>query len=150
MNFETTLNIREDLLATLDSATERMNISRSALVSILLKKYASSNQAGAKAFTRLMYQKSDDNVRFTTKSLYLRKDAYELWCNVRIVFKLSASLLIARAIKLYLEKILNDPASPYNYCSMYVTTTTYHNKCCSFQTIWGIKDIRDLEKQLKT
>jgi len=146
MYTETTLYIRNELLQKLDYAAETMNISRSVLVSILLMRYMKANQAGNAVFTRLKYQARDSESAYTTRSLCLRKDVYEMWCDVRKAFKLSASLLIALAIELYLDELLKGDGLPDNYVGMYATNTTYHANACVIQIIWGKLEEKTLEK----
>jgi len=146
MYYETTLYIKQDLCEKLDDAAEKMNVSRSALVAALLREYMKRNRAGDKAFMKLKYQDSDGDTRFMTKSICLRKDIYELWCNVRKVYKLSASLLIALAIEFYLNDLLEDK-KPFNYGSLYVSRVKYYDCFCVNTIIWGqtgIDQLRDI------
>jgi len=143
---ETSIYIKEDLLKKIDDAALKINISRSRCVSLLLVKYMESNQAGARTYMKVKYQKRDSSFVFTTKNIYLRKDIYDMWCDVRKVFKLSASHLIALAIDLYLEDIIKGKNLPNNYFKMYTSKTTYFDDVCINMTIWGIMDEKIMEK----
>jgi len=134
---ETTLYIKDDLLSRLDRSADKMGISRSRLVSLLLITYMKNNQAGGKVFSRLKYQERNIDSKYSTKSLYLRKDVYEMWCDVRKAFKLSASHLVALSIELYLDKITNRQIEPNNYFGMYITETIYDKTSCMIQIVWG-------------
>jgi len=137
MFIETTLYIKTDLLKAIDEAAIAMAIPRSRLVSILLLKYINNKQAGGKSFTPLQYQKKNHGEQFTTKHIYLRKDIYELWVDVRKLFKLSASHLIALSIKEYLDDILIGQKEPDNSIGMYVTNTYYREDSCLIQILIG-------------
>jgi len=150
MNCETTMYIQEDLLLKVDDAAEKLGLSRSRVVSILLTKYMDSQREGGRAFVKLRYQERDREVNFVTKSLSLREDVYEMWVDVRKVFKLSASLVIARAIMLYLDEILNGEDGPFNYFPMYYTNVRYHGKTCIITTIWGEPDEKTIATLLLT
>jgi len=145
---ETTLYIRNDLLEKLDDAASTLDISRSMLVSILLVKYIKKNKTGSMAFERLRYQKREENPQYSTKSLSLRKNVYELWCDVRKVFKLSASHLIALAIEMYLDELLTR-GEPYNYLEFYLTKIIYHGNACLIQIIWGAPEPEKLKQIIK-
>jgi len=149
MFVETTLYIKKSLLPVLDDAADIMGISRSRLVSILLLMYMERNRAGNNTFNRLKYQ-DRDGMSFTTKSLYLRKDVYEKWVDVRKVYKFSASRIIADALKLYLDDILNGRNLPFNYSSMYISKVTYSREALIQILVWGIPEERALEKICKT
>jgi len=149
MHIATTLHIRCDLLEKVNAASKKMNISRSGLVSILLLKYMETNRAGMKSFASVAYQERQDDSSFTTKSLCLREDVYEKWCDVRKAFKFSASYIIAMAIEKYLDEIVHGQKIPYNYFSMYITNTTYHDNVCIIQTLWGVAGEKILAEILK-
>jgi len=87
---DTTLYIKKDLLIKLNCAAEELNISRSRLVRMLLFKYMDSNRPENNVFKKLKYQKKAKG-EYTSESLCLRADAYECWCDVRKVYKISAS-----------------------------------------------------------
>jgi len=146
MNIETTLYIKKDLLFKLDRAATKHHVSRSRMVSILLFRYIKENNAGGCAFISLKYQKRDTRARFETKSLFLREDIYEIWCDVRKAFKLSASFVVARAIERYLADIENDTIIPDNYFGMYIINTAYYNDTCIIQTVWGVPGEKILKK----
>ena len=143
---ETTLYIKENLLEKLDNAAKELNISRSKLVSILLVTYLKKNKSIGKAFITLKYQKSDTKVKFKTKNLCLRMDIYEKWVDVRKLFKLSASFIIALSIEEYLDEIVEGRNEPYNYFSMYYTKVTYIENVCINITMMGEVKQEILEK----
>ena len=99
-----------------------------------------------KVYTRLKYQDRDSSVSCSIKSLCLREDVYEMWCDVRKVFKLSASHLIALAIQLYIIEIGNVNKIPDNYYQMYITNVSYYNETCLIQIVWGIPGQEILNK----
>jgi len=146
MNHDTTLYIREDLLERVDSSAQKLGVSRSRLISILLIKYMECNKSSGHAFTALKYQPRDTTAGYTTKNIYLRKDVYEMWCDVRKVFKLSASFIIALAVEKYLEEIINSGNVPHNYCSFYFTNVKYSQKACIITTLWGHPGKEKLKK----
>ena len=92
MGIETSMYIKIDLLKKLDETAAKMDISRSKLISLLIMKYMDKNQPTDKLFKSLKYQDSDDEAVFITKSIYLREDAYEVWGDLRKVYKFSGSL----------------------------------------------------------
>jgi len=146
MYIETTMYIKQELLCILNEAADKLQVSRSRMVSILLVKYIKENQAGRCAFRSLKYQKRDQKALFQTKSLYLREDVYEMWCDVRKAFKFSASFIIARAIERYLDDFADDRDILDNYFSMYITRASYHDEVCILQTVWGVPGEAILKK----
>ena len=144
MYIATTLYIDIILLDKIDKAATILNISRSRLVSLLLVKYMESNRAGGKVFCKLSYQSR--GAQYETKSLYLRNDIHEMWGDVRKAFKLTASYVIALAIQLYLNDILNGTDGPYNYLEFYLSGTKYHGNVYTNVTIWGVPDKKTLKQ----
>ena len=83
MGIETTMHIRNDLLKKVDETAEKLDISRSRMVSILLVKYMKANRAGSRVFSKLKYQERNPKAGYSTKNIYLREDVYEMGGDVR-------------------------------------------------------------------
>jgi len=146
---ETTVNIRDDLLEKLNISSGKMNISRSGLISVLLLRYMDSHRAGDRVFQRLKYQSRDTGCPLSPASLCLREDFYERWCDVRKAFKLSASLVVALAVELYLDKIINEyylEDQPFNNGNMYVIESYYDGSVNSYYISWGLPEKKILER----
>ena len=148
MYIETTVNINDELLEMLDNAAESLGLSRSRLISVLLVKYVKQNRGGKWAFSRLRYQERRDGCFYSKKTIFLRKDVYDVWCDVRKLFKLSASYIIALAIKKYLGQILKNQKVPHNYFPMYVAIASQIGNLNSYSIIWGDIDTKILKKLL--
>ena len=126
-----------------------MDISRSRLVSLLIMKFMDENQPADRLFKKLRYQDRDDDAEFTTKSLYLREDVYEMWGDLRKVYKLTASLVIALAINLYLNEIMNGK-QPFNYGQFYALLSGYSGKSYIHTRIWGMPEEKTLNHLMET
>ena len=149
MGIETSMYIKTDLLKKLDETATKMDISRSKLISLLIMKYMDKIQPTDNLFKSLKYQDSDDEAVFTTKSIYLREDAYEVWGDLRKVYKFSGSLVIALAIELYLDELLNGDL-PHNYGEFYALSAGYSGKSYIFTRIWGLPTEKILNHLLET
>ena len=147
MSLETTMNIKKELSKRIDEVAEELGISRSRMVSILIKKFMENNEAGKKAFEKLTYQERGGD--YAKKSLYFNAGDYEMWCDLRKAYKLSASCIIALAIELYLDDILNGTEKPDNYCNFYTTKPKYYGHVYTNLIIWGSPDKRNLQKLLE-
>ena len=144
----TTMYIDIALLERIDEAAKVLNVSRSRLVSTLLVKYMKSNRAGGRPFGKLVYQSR--GAQYEIKSIYLRKDIHELWGDVRKAYKLTASHVIALAIKLYLNELLNCTDLPYNYFQFNLSYTKYYGEVYTNLIIWGSPDKETLIKLIET
>ena len=69
MYIETTMNIKYELIIRLDNAAKQLDISRSRLVSILMKKYMEENTGGTRVYNKLAYQDKGGN--YVKKNLRL-------------------------------------------------------------------------------
>ena len=105
------------------------------------------NKAGKKVFIRLSYQKKGKE--YLKKSIYLSGGVYEMWCDVRKAYKLSASYVIAIAIQLYLDGLLKCEDDPFNYVSLYVTKPKYYGEVYTNLIIWGLPDEETLNQLLE-
>jgi len=150
MRYETTAYIREDILAGLNSAALSLNISRSELISLLLLRFTGCKRAPGMTFRKLKYQGSGPDISYRTVCFCLREDVYERWCDVRKVFKLSGSFIIALAYQLYMNEILTEyddnPDRPFNYGSIYISKISYDAHSYINMIIWGQPGEKTLEK----
>ena len=73
-----------------------------------------------------------------------------MWGDVRKGYKLTASYVIALAIKLYLDEIINGVDLPYNYLQFYLTRTKYNGNACINTIIWGMPDRKTLIQLTET
>jgi len=135
----TSLYISKGHLSKVKAIQMKHDISKSKLISLLLLLYIEKNQAGKTFGKRVKYQKKIKD-QYTTTAISLREDMYERWCDVRKVFKISASFAIAFSFENYLDEIIdefNNDTKPFNYGSFYHVFSKTNDSAYTQIIQWG-------------
>jgi hypothetical protein len=136
MKIETTLNINRNILTRLDYVSKVVNKSRTYIIRLLLGKMLDDERNLNQYWSRIKYQKRDLPDNWSTFHLILREDEYEFCLDLRKVYKMSLSHVIAFAVNKYLDKIMSlfstgdDSRNTDNYL--------YRNYTISHKLIDGI------------
>jgi hypothetical protein len=107
MKIETTLNMHKDIKERIESASKRLRKSRTYVIRIILGKMLEDNKKLKRLWSPLKYQKSDIPENWSVFHLTLRQDEYEYCLDLRKVFRMSLSAIVAYAVDKYLDKIIN-------------------------------------------
>jgi hypothetical protein len=143
---ETTLNIGANVLEQITAAAKTCGFSRSAMIVYLIKRFMDEIPDPDRLGRMIQYQERKGKSNWHTFHLYLRDDDYEYFLDMRKLFKMSVSLLLAFAVK----KFLNRPDKKIN-----TDNNTYHNYVVirdlvdgiiSWRFLWGCP--RNLKKLL--
>ncbi|HPA72230.1 MAG TPA: hypothetical protein PKY31_08180 [Spirochaetota bacterium] len=137
MVIDTTVYMRNDIAEWISDMAERAGISRNAMISALLHGFAEKRPAGAKAWSRVRYQDRAPDGQWTRVHVRLKGDEYEYFIDLRKVFKLSVSYVIAIAVKEYGRSVhvMNvDNYRYHNYAMIHFQEGYVH--CWLF--CWGI------------
>ncbi len=106
MKIRTTVNLREDDALVLQRAAAEAGVTRSRLVSALLRRRAELEKRRVKAWERVRYQERDESANWKKVHVSLRGDEYEFFIDLRKVKKFSVSFLISQAIRELLDDVL--------------------------------------------
>lgn len=137
---ETTMCVRGETREKLEAASLAAGMSRSQLVSSLLN-YASKRMCLERSFRGgIRYQERIGGVARGRMHLRLRCDEYEFFLDMRKVWKMSVSFLVAYAVEHFLDeliqKLIRNPDN-YRYRN-YAMTKVYANDVTCWIFYWGI------------
>jgi hypothetical protein len=127
---KTTINISEETLNALIDASFQLNISETDIIKLLMMNSHLDNKKDdryLKFFSIIKYQERDPEIKWICLHISLTPEEYEHFIDMRKMFKMSVSYIIAFALKKYLNILLkNHPKNkwkdnnPQIYFSIYV------------------------------
>jgi hypothetical protein len=140
MEIQTTININKISLDQLNHASSILRISKTQIIRLLLKQILEDNRNVKIFLSPVKFQPRDDKSNWYTFHLTLREDEYEFCLDLRKIYKMSVSYIIALAIKKHLVKIINllNGKSDKDITDNYL----FHNYLFSFNITNGIKNFR--------
>ncbi len=151
MNIETTINIRSDLLEKILEKKDTNNISLNTIAGNLLRKAMSWSKNKLATFKSVRYQdKIKDNELYYHKlHIALSEDLYEKCLDMRKLYKLSVSFILAKCIESYLHKLsMDEVKNTDNYHTNYIIFTSEEDGVYSFTVFWEIATEKIQQKQL--
>ncbi len=108
MKVDTTINIRKEILERIDDAAIDFSVSRSRLISLLIKKKLRAINTDKNRFSRVKYQPRDKKAQWKRPHVYLETDLYEKCIDMRKLLKLSVSYIILVAYNQYFHIVLEE------------------------------------------
>ncbi len=152
MNIDTTINIKEEILEKIDEASKDCSISRSRLISLLLKKVISEKTNDKNRFARIKYQKRDKKASWKRPHVFLEYDLYEKCIDMRKLKKMSVSFIVSVAFKLYFAQVIEELK---NGCESDVSNRNYvcigkrKGRLFSYTVFWDYPPEDELIKTLE-
>ena len=140
MIIDTTINIDRELLERLDCAVSVSGIPREKIISCLMRRIGAGEKRRIMPWCQVKYQARRKKARWAKLHVVLRGDEYEYFSDLKKVFKLSVSHIIARAIDQYLDEIvelLNCGTDNYHYHNYIFSVTRVDDVVC-LVFYWGI------------
>jgi hypothetical protein len=140
MEIQTTINMNKMIMMELTQASTNLRLSRTYIIRLLLKHFLDDSKRMKIFQSPVKYQARDDISNWSTFHITLREDEYELCLDLRKVYKMSLSLMIAFAVRKYLKRIIVifSTRTPEYISDNYL----YRNYGFSLNIINGIKCIR--------
>jgi hypothetical protein len=136
---QTTMNIKESLYLEITRAAELRGISRSAMIIELLRTSMNDDSNEVQIGRLVQYQKRETMDRWHPFHITFREDEFEFFQDMRKFFKKSLSLVLAEAVKKYLNHILKKEYNTDNYPhTCYVIIREMINTIVSWRLIWGL------------
>ncbi len=105
---KSSVNINIGKLSLLENFSEVNELSVSEVVTLLLRKILEDGKYSAKKFHAVKYQEVDPDKNWETQTVYFEDVDYEFFTDMRKFFKESVSLLLSKAIDLFLDTILSE------------------------------------------
>ena len=107
MNIETTVNLNKDIVEVLSKVSKTAGCSKTSIIVLLLKRLMTDSNRLAKSFLPVKYQEKDPLCNWHKLHIHLNEYEYEYCLDMRKLFKMSVSLLVAYAVGMYLSEIIN-------------------------------------------
>jgi hypothetical protein len=139
---ETTININTDILAAITLAARVKGITRSDMIVLLLKEVMNELTGPVRYGKLICYQDRSLPETWHRFHLYLREDDYEFLLDLRKLFKMSVSCILAYAVRKYIKTINTDNNRYRNY----VIVKNSRNGIIFWTLIWGYP--QDIETYL--
>lgn len=134
---ETTLNIHAHILEKISLAARFRGMSRSEMIILLIKKAMDDIPDPARIGRMVRYQRRSMPTEWRTFHVQLRMDDYEFFLDLRKLLKMSVSLILAYAVKKFLDKLVKaNTTDNYQYRN-YVVIKEYIDNIVSWRFIWG-------------
>ncbi len=139
MKIDTTINIRKQVLKRIDAACVEYSVSRSRFVSLLLLRFMKEKATDKNRFSRVKYQKRDTKASWKRPHVMLESDLYEKCLDMRKLFKMSVSFIVAVAFTCYFDSVVyelkNDGDTDKNTRNYICIGNRYEN-VFSFSIFW--------------
>ena len=152
MNIDTTIYIKKEYRNRLNSTSEILGISRNKVVELLIDMFIDKNKFSPKMFETVQYQEKADKNAWSTIHIWLQPTLYENCLDIRKIYKISVSFMIAFAVDNYLDNLTgrNSPATdnyiPHSRNYIFVEQDCEGTRL--FSTFWGFPGQEYLEKYL--
>jgi len=105
---KSSVNINIGKLSLLENFSEVSKLPVNEIVALLLRKIMKDGKYSAKKFRAVKYQEIDPDKNWDTLTVYFEDVDYEFFTDMRKFFKESVSLLLSKAIDLFLDTILSE------------------------------------------
>ncbi len=105
---KSSININIVKLSMLENFSANNGFSISEVVTLLLRKILKDGNFNARKFSAVKYQDVDPDKNWDNLTVYYNEVDYEFFTDMRKFFKESVSLLLAKAIDLFLDTILSE------------------------------------------
>ncbi|MBP7736067.1 MAG: hypothetical protein KA369_08870 [Spirochaetes bacterium] len=134
---ETTLYIQNDIFQQITKAARIKEISRSAMISILLKKVMNETKNPDCLWKMVHYQQKRKPEEWHRFHFVMRPDDYEYFLDLRKLLKMSVSLILAYAVNKYLHKLLSKNITDNYRYQNYIIIKNNIDTIPSWTLVWG-------------
>ena len=143
---ETTVNMHNDTLRRISRAASGSGISRTGIIMMIIKEIMNHLPDTDQAGSMVRYQESRSPEEWHTFHIQVRMDEYEYLLDLRKLFKMSVSLIIALGVEKYLDRILRGKGTDNNRFTNYVVIREIVDSIICWKLFWGYPP--NIEKQL--
>ncbi len=134
---ETTLNIHTDIFRQIAKAARSNNITCSEMILYLIKKTARDISNPGRIGRLVQYQDRARPKEWRVFHVRVREDMYEYWLDLRKLLKMSVSLILAQAVKRYLNKPIKINSTDNNLCKNYIILKKIVDSVVVWKFVWG-------------
>jgi len=153
MKVETTLNVHREVLSELHEASFVTGRRVNAIAVMALQGLLVHYRRRVQAFRRIQYQDRDKKENWTKVHIVIGASDYECLLDMRKMYKMSVSFLLAVAVKRYLYKIVKDilcgvcRTDNYLY-SNYIISQKVIDGVTTLHIYWGVPRLEHLKRTL--
>ncbi|MCP4138657.1 MAG: hypothetical protein GY754_47310 [bacterium] len=147
----TTFNTSMKNFEKLQSSAKTMKIARSRLVELLVRRVIEEEPFELALFSTVKYQLSSGEDEWYHCHVVFNSTTYENCQDLRKIYKLSVSAIIAHAIATYLDELLllkNPKSHVDNYHHAYLFSEAKPDGIKTFVFFWGVPGQDTLQKYL--
>ncbi len=134
---ETTINIHYDVLEKITRAANVYGISRSGIIMLIIREMMSSIPDTVRMGKMVRYQSSSGPDTWHTFHIQVRMDEYEYLLDLRKLFKMSVSLIIAYAAERYIKKLMRTKGTDNYQFNNYVVIREVVDNIICWRLYWG-------------
>jgi hypothetical protein len=137
----TSLNIHVEIMREIEMAAKAMKTSRKAVIILVLTRLIHDIDWILGGFTTVKYQPADPGKRWRCFVIRFKPDEYEFWSDMRRLSKFSVSFLVAIAVKVYLESIVEEKyplVNNYFFPENYLLRHEMEDGIRCWHFCWGI------------
>jgi hypothetical protein len=137
---ETTVRLGRETVARIALACEGRGVTRSCLVSALVRYASGKMRPLPEGWVRVKYQGRRMKEEWRCQHLVLRPDEYEFFGDMRKVMRLSVSCIVAYAVEHYLDEMLaisGEDTDNYRYRNYIIARFMAGDVVC-WAHCWGI------------
>lgn len=143
MSIETTININKRVIEILNEKAKETGKSKTSIIKSLMQKIMSDNQKMLKSFSSVKYQAKDKKENWHKLHITLNEYEYEYYFDMRKFFKMSVSFILAFAVSVYLNEVVENlltkerNADNYLFRNYIFIKETIDETIC-WRIYWGI------------
>lgn len=116
----TTVHLTQSLALLLDESAKKLNMKRSELMMLLMRRLLIHWKKMKRSFVTVQYQDNINQEEWKAVHVFLEGKDYEVATDMRKFFKWSVSALLAMAMRLYLNEVLEAGKDNLReYCDNY-------------------------------
>ncbi len=152
MKIDTTINVKKEIIERIDMAAEECAVSRTRMVSLMLKRIMREKSADKNRFSRVKYQKRDKSVTWKRPHVYLEHDLYEKIVDARKLHKMSVSFILLVAYNRYFDLIVNELKNGEDtdrQLRNYICIAKRYREVFSYTVFWDFPSEEELIKVLE-
>jgi hypothetical protein len=134
---KTTINIQINIFDQIVEAAKTHGITSSEMILLLISKIAADIAIPEKIGGLVKYQTRRKPKDWHLFHVQVREDMYEYWLDLRKLLKMSVSLILANAVKKFLNKPLKIKTSDNYLCKNYIIFKEVIDSVIIWKFIWG-------------
>ncbi len=149
MQIDTSIYIKTGLLDRISEVSSNFNISLNRIIELLVLEMIYRKAFRIIMFSPVKYQASDDPINWHRLHVSFKEDIYEKALDLRKVWKMSVSYIIAISIERYLKEIIKNLISKKdadNCSHKYLLIPHKYRKLFAFTILWDKPPEKILKK----